>query len=136
MSQISDNGDNGGGKNKGNTAAALGTSGLLIPVTGFAPDQVTILPVQPSNKAYKPLNEIRIEIPTLGINFPIVGVALNKNSWDLTWLQNSVGYLEGSAYPTWSGNTVLSAHGLDAYKNLGPFAYSKGMQLEQKLYIH
>ncbi len=112
------------------------TSGFVIPFTGFAPHQITVLPVQPANKAYKPVDQMRIEIPTLGINFPIVGAALNKNGWDLTWLQNSVGYLEGSAYPTHSGNTVLTAHVLDANNNPGPFSDIKGMQLGQKIYIH
>jgi len=127
----------GGGDDKDdNTASSFSASGLLIPVTGFSPNQVTKLPIQPADKAYKPLNELRIEIPTLGINFPIVGVSLSEDKWNLTWLKDSVGYLEGSAYPTWSGNTVLTAHVLDAYNNLGPFSDIKGMQLGQKIYIH
>jgi LPXTG-site transpeptidase (sortase) family protein len=130
------NGGNGGGKNGGNGASSFDANGTLIPVTGFAPDQVTTLPVQPANKAYKPIKELRIEIPTLGINFPIVGVTLSGNKWDLTWLKDSVGYLEGSAYPTWSGNTVLTAHVIDANNNLGPFSDIKGMQSGQKIYIH
>ena len=107
----------------------------LIPVTGFAPGQVTLLPIQPADKAYNPLDEIRIEIPTLGINFPIIGVSKN-NTWDLTWLRDGVGYLEGSAFPTYSGNTVLTAHVIDANNNPGPFSYIKGMQYGDKIYIH
>jgi LPXTG-site transpeptidase (sortase) family protein len=130
-------GENGGGNNNGGTSAtSFVASGFLIPVTGFAPDQVTLLPAQPADKAYKPVDEMRIEIPTLGVNFSIVGAALNKNGWDLTWLQNNVGYLEGSAYPTHSGNSVLTAHVTDANKNLGPFSDIKGMQLGDKIYIH
>jgi LPXTG-site transpeptidase (sortase) family protein len=109
---------------------------LLIPVTGFAPDQVTPLPIQPADKVYKTLGEMNIEIPTLGINFPIVGAAINKNGWDLTWLKNNVAYLEGSAYPTLAGNTVLTAHVRDSNNGLGPFSDIKGMQLGQKIYIH
>jgi len=126
----------GGGGNNNNAAQRLNTSGLLVPITGFAPEQVTQLPTQPADKAYKSLGELRIEIPTLGINFPIVGAAINKNGWDLTWLRNSVAYLEGSAYPTLEGNTVLTAHVTDANNNLGPFSDIKGMQLSQKIYIH
>ena len=102
----------------------------------YSADQVTLLPIQPESKAYKPLDELRIEIPTLGIDFPIVGVSLTNNKWDLTWLNGKVGYLEGSAYPTFSGNTVLTAHVIDANNNLGPFSDIKGMQLGQKIYIH
>ncbi len=109
----------------------------IIPVTGFAPGQVTLLPIQPADKAYNPLDEIRIEIPTLGINFPIVGVPLSKrNTWNLTWLRDGVGYLEGSAYPTHSGNTVLTAHVINADNNRGPFNYIEGMQYGDKIYIH
>jgi LPXTG-site transpeptidase (sortase) family protein len=129
-------GGGGGGGNTGGNAVSFSTSGLLIPVTGFAPNQTTQLPAQPADKAYKPLNDIRIEIPTLGINYPIVGAAVSKNSWDLTWLRNSVAYLEGSAYPTLSGNTVLTAHVTDANNNLGPFSDIKGMQEGQQIYIH
>ena len=135
---ISNNGDTssgGGGGKKGNNSA-VSTSGLLIPVTGFAPGQVTKLPAQPVDKAYKPLKELRIEIPTLGINFPIVGVAKSETGWDLTWLQNSVAYLEGSAYPTLKGNTVLTAHVTDASNNLGPFSDIKGMKVGQQILIH
>ena len=82
------------------------------------------------------MDEIRIEIPTLGINFPIVGVSLSGNNWDLTWLKESVGYLEGSAYPTFNGNTVLTAHVIDSNNNLGPFSDIKGMKLNDKIYIH
>jgi len=133
---IASNGNGNNNNDRRASASAATTAGLLIPVTGFSPDKETILPAQPADKAYKPVDEIRIEVPTLGINFPIVGVTLKKNSWDLTWLQNSVGYLEGSAYPTLSGNTVLTAHVTDASKNPGPFSDIKGMQLGQKIYIH
>jgi LPXTG-site transpeptidase (sortase) family protein len=132
------NGDNGNGNGKNNQInnPIFGTSNLLIPVTGFAPNQTTLLPAQSADKAYKPLGEMRIEIPTLGINFPIVGAAVSKNTWDLTWLKNSVAYLEGSAYPTLSGNTVLTAHVTDANNNLGPFSDIKGMHLGDKIYLH
>jgi LPXTG-site transpeptidase (sortase) family protein len=126
----------GGGKKEKAGNAAFTTAGLLIPVTGFAPNQVTALPAQPANKAYKPADGMRIEIPTLGIDFPIVGASLSKTGWDLTWLQNSVAYLDGSAYPTRTGNTVLTAHVADANDNLGPFSDIKGMKLGQYIYLH
>jgi LPXTG-site transpeptidase (sortase) family protein len=131
-------GGNGGGGNgnSNSSTTSFAAGGFLIPVTGFAPNQITALPAQPANKIYKPIDNMRIEIPTLGVNFPIVGAPLNKKGWDLTWLQNSVGYLEGSAYPTHTGNTVLTAHVTDANNNLGPFSDIKGMQLGQKIYIH
>ncbi|CAG0947837.1 partial Sortase A, partial [Anaerolineae bacterium] len=131
-------GGGGGGGRGGNTATSQTqvTSGFLLPVIGFAPHQTTTLPAQPADKAYKPMGEMTIEIPTLGINFPIVGASITNKTWDLTWLQNSVAYLEGSAYPTLAGNTVLTAHVLDAANNIGPFSDIKGMQVGQMVYIH
>ena len=127
-------GGGGGGAGGGTVTARPATA--TIPVTGFNPNQVTLLPMQPADKSYKSLDDIRIEIPTLGINYPIVGVSLSRNNWDLTWLKDSVGYLESSAYPTFNGNTVLTAHVKDANKNAGPFSDIKGMQLGDKIYLH
>ena len=38
----------------------------------------------PDVRAAESLGEIRIEIPTLGINYPIVGALYKENTWDLT----------------------------------------------------
>ncbi len=136
--RISTTSTGGGGGGGGNSSASssLVTSGFLIPVTGFAPDQVTTLPAQPADKAYTSMGQMTIEIPTLGVKFPIVGAKINNKTWDLTWLKDSVAYLEGSAYPTTAGNTVLTAHVQDANKNLGPFSDIKGMTVGQNIYIH
>jgi len=118
------------------TASQIEINALNIPVTGFAPGQITKLPPQPANVVYDLLGELRLEIPTLGIKLPIVGARIEKNGWNLTWLTNSVAYLEGSAYPTLTGNTVLTAHLTDANNHPGPFYGLKGMQVGQKIYIH
>ena len=80
-----------------------------LPETGFAPGRVTELPAQPAN-AYAPLGDIWLEIPRLGVSAPILGVPFGGEGWDLSWLFDQVGYLEGSAYPTWKGNSALTAH--------------------------
>lgn len=128
-------GGGGGGAGGGTATPVIATGGVVIPVTGFAPDRITKLPAQPADKAYKAMGDLTIEIPTLGIKYSIVGVSLKDNNWDLTWLKDNVGYLEGSAYPTFSGNTVLTAHVLDSNNNLGPFSDIKGMQLGDKIFI-
>ncbi|MEK6752680.1 MAG: sortase, partial [Chloroflexota bacterium] len=125
-------GGGGGGSGSGNQIGG----NFLIPVTGFAPNQTAPLPAQPADKVYTLMGEMTLEIPSLAIKYPIVGASIANKTWDLTWLQNSVAYLEGSAYPTMAGNTVLTAHVLDANNNLGPFSDIKGMQLGQKIYIH
>ena len=77
--------------------------------TGFQPGIVNRLPEQPSEKAYTK-SELRIEIPKLGIDQEIVGVPQSDTGWDVSWLGNDVGYLQGTAFPTWAGNSVLTGH--------------------------
>ncbi|GEM_PF-1343819 len=131
-------GGNSGGNNQGsggnNNVTVLNS--LLIPVTGFAPGEVTRLPQQPEELAYAPTGGLRLEIPSLGVNVSIVGVKQTKSGWDLTWLGNNAGYLEGSAYPTWHGNTVLTAHVLDSRNVPGPFANIKQLKDGELIYIH
>ena len=129
-------GGGGGGSGGAGASTTLVTSGFLIPVTGFAPDKVTTLPAQPADEAYTSMGQMMIEIPTLGVKFPIVGASIKNKTWDLTWLKDSVAYLEGSAYPTTAGNTVLTAHVQDANKNVGPFSDIKVMTVGQNIYIH
>jgi LPXTG-site transpeptidase (sortase) family protein len=107
----------------------------LIPTTGFAPGQITKLPHHPADKTYTSSGEMQLEIPSLMVNVPIVGVQQDSSGWDLTWLGNNAGYLEGTAYPTWAGNTVLTGHVLDATNVPGPFANLKGLNDGDRIYI-
>jgi LPXTG-site transpeptidase (sortase) family protein len=134
--QVSFPNGGGGGNAGGGVAAVSFAGGLLVPVTGFAPDQVTKLPAQPKDKAYTYTNDLRLDIPSLSLNMPIVGVDLKENGWDVTWLGNSAGYLEGSAYPTLSGNSILTGHVTDVNGNPGPFASLKDLRVGDKVNIH
>jgi len=98
-----------------------------LPLTGFPMGRVTKLPLQPAEKAYAS-TDLVLEIPALQQKLNIVGVPLSEGTWDVSWLGNSAGYLAGSAYPTWAGNTVLTAHVWDAYNNPGPFANLKELK--------
>ena len=127
-------GGGGGGNGGGNNTRNI--SGYGVPVTGFAPGKITQLPKQPASAAYSTLDGVRLEIPVLSVNVPIVGVSLTQKGWDLTWLENNAGYLEGSAYPTWAGNTVLTGHVIDASNAPGPFANIKDLQIGDRVMIH
>ncbi len=94
----------------------------LIPVTGFAPNQVSRLPFQSQERAYRAAPGLSLKIPTLGVDMPIVGVPFVDNTWDVSWLGESAGYLDGTAYPTWSGNSVITGHVTGADGKAGPFA--------------
>ncbi|RPI87806.1 MAG: sortase, partial [Chloroflexi bacterium] len=106
------------------------------PQTGFAPGVVTLLPEQPAEKAYTDLGSLWIEIPSLSMKTGITGVPLKPDGWDVTWLHWQVGWLEGTAYPTWEGNTVLTAHGYTADGEAGPFARLKDLSYGQMVVIH
>jgi LPXTG-site transpeptidase (sortase) family protein len=129
-------GVNGGGGNNDRAEATVQSVAALIPNTGFAPDHITDLPAQPTSLAYTSTGEMRLEIPGLSVDIPIVGVQQSGAGWDLTWLGNNAGYLEGTAYPTWAGNTVLTAHVLDATNTPGPFADLKALKDGDRVYIH
>lgn len=92
-----------------------------LPGTGFAPGRVTQLPLQPEDQQYANLNELQVEIPKLGLSLPIVSIPQSEDGWDLTWLWNQAGWLEGTAYPSWIGNTVLTGHAYLASGAPGPF---------------
>jgi LPXTG-site transpeptidase (sortase) family protein len=88
----------------------VAVSGLPSPDTGFAPYRITALPARPEGFSYLKLGELSLRIPALGVATSIVGVPLEEDGWDVTWLWNQVGYLDGSAFPGWNGNSVLTGH--------------------------
>jgi LPXTG-site transpeptidase (sortase) family protein len=59
-----------------------------------------------------------------------------NNSWDVTWLDKNAGWLNGSAFPTWSGNSVLTGHVWDALNQPGPFVQLKSLKYGDQVKIH
>lgn len=92
-----------------------------LPETGFAPGRVSALPEQPADKAYYGAGELWLEIPRLNVKLPIVGVPLSGEDWDLRWLWDQAGWLEGTAFPSWAGNSVITAHVYLPNGKPGPF---------------
>jgi LPXTG-site transpeptidase (sortase) family protein len=108
--------------------------GSIIPETGFAPDRKTLLPSQTT--VYAELGGLWLEIPRLGVQMPIVGVPVANGKWDVSWLGSAAGWLNGSAYPTWNGNSVLTGHVYDAAGNPGPFARLNTLWWGDKVIVH
>jgi LPXTG-site transpeptidase (sortase) family protein len=77
-----------------------------------------------------------LEIRSLGIKMPIVGVPFKDGTWDVSWLDKSAGWLNNSAYPTWKGNSVITGHVWDAYNQPGPFAQLKKLKYGDQIRIH
>jgi LPXTG-site transpeptidase (sortase) family protein len=79
---------------------------------------------------------MELEIPDLGIKIPIVGVPAVENSWDVNWLWDQAGWLEGTAYPTWNGNSVITSHVYLSNGLPGPFVNLKTLKWGDEIFIH
>lgn len=108
----------------------------VLPATGFTPNVVTSLPIQPLTKQYADLGDFWLEIPKLNVSIPIVGVPLTEDGWDLTWLGANAGWLEGTAYPTHEGNAALTSHVTLADGTDGPFAGLESLVWGDTIIIH
>jgi len=121
-------------------ATATATVSLIneakLPATGFAPGAITALPQQPADSAYNALSSVRLEIPTLRVNAPILGIPFNGDSWDVTWLDQGVGWLDGTAFPGRNGNSVLTGHVFGANGLPGPFVNLSQLKWGDRLIVY
>jgi len=126
----------GGGGDPTSTPVALDAFGLPIPLTGFTPYRLTLLPAQPLNKAYTELGDFWLEIPSLGVETTIVGIPQTTTGWDVTWLGNQAGWLNGTAFPTWAGNSVITAHVYNSNGLPGPFINLPKLKYGDQIIVH
>ena len=105
-----------------------------LPLTGFAPGKVSALPKQ--SFAYGEMGSMWLEIPRLGVQIPIVGVPEVNGTWDVSWLGNDAGWLNGTAFPSWSGNSVITGHVYGANGLPGPFVSLKTLKWDDQVIIH
>jgi LPXTG-site transpeptidase (sortase) family protein len=124
----------GGGRGGGRNGGGGGSAGL-IPVTGFAPGRVTDLSGLPVTR-YDSLSDVVLEIPVLKLKLPIVGVPMKNKTWDVNWLLEQTGWLEGTAFPGFSGNSVLTGHVTLSYGQAGPFANLNKLKVGDKIFVH
>ena len=106
-----------------------------LPSTGFAPNVITNVNNFP-RETYLQTGDITIEIPSLKINIPIVGVPLRDGEWNVTWLGKQAGWLQGSAFPSWNGNSVITSHVYLASGLPGPFVNLINLRFGEKVIIH
>jgi LPXTG-site transpeptidase (sortase) family protein len=117
-----------------NAKGGAGGAAKTLPTSGFAPGVRTILPIQPRSKSYSS-TALVLEIPSLQVKTSIVGVARSGASWDVTWLGAQAGWLSGSAYPTWAGNSVLTGHVWNADNSRGIFGNLKQLRYGDQIKI-
>jgi LPXTG-site transpeptidase (sortase) family protein len=106
-----------------------------LPDTGFAPNVVTRLKPQPKELNYA-VTGTMLEIPRLGVKIPIVGVPLKNREWNVSWLSNQAGWLEGSAFPSWNGNSVLTSHVYLSNGLPGPFVFLSKLIFGDQVIVH
>ncbi len=109
---------------------------FFMPATGFAPDRITNIKPQPKEAQYKDLGGIRLSIPNLQLQTEIVGVSPTTNGWDLSWLWNQAGYLQGTAFPTYQGNSVITAHVSLPNGKPGPFANLSSLKYDDPIKVY
>jgi LPXTG-site transpeptidase (sortase) family protein len=109
---------------------------VQLPSTGFAPRVQTSLPAQPASLAYQDSGAMSLEIPSLQQSMTIVEVPKSGDGWDVRWLGEQAGYLEGTAFPTWQGNTGLAGHSILADGSPGPFANLGSLRWGDEVIIH
>jgi LPXTG-site transpeptidase (sortase) family protein len=109
---------------------------LTLPETGFAPGIQTELPIVAQKNAYTYFGDLWLEIPVLNVQIPIVGVPMIKNEWDLTWLGAQAGWLEGTAFPTWAGNSGITAHAYAEDGSGGPFLRLGELHWGDEVIVH
>jgi len=107
-----------------------------LPATGFPKDKVTSIPLQPAELAYQSLGSLWLEIPSLDVKASIVGIPETDNGWDVTWLGDDIGWLNGTAFPSWEGNSALTGHVTNANGLAGPFARLKDLKYGDRIIVH
>jgi len=107
-----------------------------MPETGFAPDMVNDLSETQPEMAYTQYGDMQLVVPKLDVEMPIVGVPLTARGWDVGWLDDQAGYLYGTAFPTWAGNTAITAHVWDRNNNPGPFVDLHTLKHGDQIVIH
>ena len=107
---------------------------VLLPETGFPKGRIITLASEPIKRTSED-SELMLEIPSLSISLPIVGVPRSESSWDVSWLGENAGYLTGSAFPTWPGNTVITGHVWNQYNQPGPFAEIRSLSFGDQVLI-
>jgi LPXTG-site transpeptidase (sortase) family protein len=110
------------------------SSTTAYPATGFAPGRVTNLPAQTVN--YTGVDDMQLDIPSLNVKMPVVEVPKENGTWDVSWLGAKAGWLGGSAFPTWEGNSVITGHVYDANGQPGPFVDLAKLKWGDKVVVH
>ena len=105
-----------------------------LPATGYSSLITNTLSEQPMALNYEPVRR-RLQIPTLNLETELVTVPLMDDSWQVAWLGNRAGILEGSALPG-EGYSFIAAHNTLNSEEYGPFALLSTMAINDLITVN
>lgn len=97
-----------------------------LPATGFSSLFANTLSEQPMALNYEPVH-LRLQIPVIDLTTELVTVPLMNDTWQVEWLGNRAGVLEGSSMPG-EGYSFIAAHNTLNSEEYGPFALLSTME--------
>ena len=106
---------------------------ITLPETGFPTVRTQVLPQQPSDINYRPLNW-RIEIPSQSVSTDIVGIPSMDGYYPVAWLGYSAGLLEGSSLPG-EGRSMIAGHNHLNDTEAGPFVLLKDLEIGERIFV-
>jgi LPXTG-site transpeptidase (sortase) family protein len=108
-----------------------------LPDSGFAPGVISKYRDRSANRKNSMISSnLWLDIPVLSVKMNVVGVPLVENTWDVSWLWDQAGWLEGSAFPSGTGNSVLTGHVYLPDGSAGPLVNLSTMAWGQKIILH
>lgn len=100
-----------------------------------APEEQPTLVPTPENLELELATQRKIFFPSAGTSGRIVTVRRMAGGWDVAYLQDLVGHLEGTSWLGDTGNTVLAGHFEDQIGRPGPFRYLYNAQVGDTIII-
>jgi LPXTG-site transpeptidase (sortase) family protein len=82
-----------------------------------------------------PVPAIRLLIPRLGVEAPMIEAPIVARRWDISLLTDEVAHLAGTAYPGDPGNAVLAGHVTIPDAGWGPFKDLETLQPGDHLFV-
>lgn len=88
---------------------------------------------KPASVSYQPLN-IELIIPSLDLYTEIVSLDIVDGEWQIEWLGENVGLLQGTQFPG-EGLSIIAGHNTLNQYEYGPFALLAGMEMGDRFFI-
>jgi LPXTG-site transpeptidase (sortase) family protein len=88
------------------------------------------------HQAYTATDNVTVEIPSINVKIPVVGIPKKDGTWNVSWLGSQAGWLEGTAFPSWDGNSVLTSHVYLPNGLPGPFVGLNKLKYGDKIIVH